>query len=185
MRFTLPCGSLDARAFANWHANDPPRRSSPMSANAKFEQIANQEGVPHPPSSVANYVATRRVGDVLYVSGQAPFKGAAIPPEYTGKVGGDITQQVAKKAARITAINLLYNVQDALGTLDNVDFIIAVDGMVNCTPDFKAQSAVIDGCSDLLVEVFGDAGKHTRSAVGQIALAFEICVEIKLTVKVR
>ncbi len=156
-----------------------------MSYNSKFEAIAAQENVPHPPSAVANYVATRQVGDLLFVSGQAPFQGKDIPKEYIGQLGGAISVETGQEASRITGLNLLYGVQDALGTLDNVDFIVAVDGMVNSTADFVNQPKVIDGCSDLMVEIFGDAGKHTRSAIGQVVLAFNICVEIKLIVKVK
>lgn len=156
-----------------------------MSYDARFDEICRQENQPHPPSAVANYLATRIVGDQLYVSGQAPFVGKDIPPEYIGQLGGTITTEVGKKAARITGLNLLYNVQDAIGSLDNVDYIVAVDGMVNSLPSYTDQPKVIDGCSDLMVEIFGNQGKHTRSAVGQVTLAFNICVEIKLLVKVR
>jgi len=79
----------------------------------------------------------------------------------------------------------LYNVRDALGTLDRVDYIVAVDGMVNSAASFTDQPKVIDGCSDLMVEIFGANGKHTRSAVGQVVLAFNICVEIKLIARVK
>lgn len=156
-----------------------------MSYDSTFMEIARRENVPHPPSAVANYVATRRVGDLLFVSGQAPFKGKDIPPQYLGQLGGAITTPVGQAAARLTGLNLLYNVRDALGTLDQVDCIVALDGMVNSTATFTDQPKVIDGCSDLLVEIFGDNGKHTRSAVGQVVLAFNICVEIKLIVRVK
>lgn len=156
-----------------------------MSYDSTFMEIARRENVPHPPSAVANYVATRRVGDLLFVSGQAPFQGKDIPPQYLGQLGGAITTPVGQAAARLTGLNLLYNVRDALGTLDQVDCIVALDGMVNSTATFTDQPKVIDGCSDLLVEIFGDNGKHTRSAVGQVVLAFNICVEIKLIVWVK
>ena len=95
-----------------------------------------------------------------------------------------MTTETGTAAARLTGLNLLYDVQDALGTLDDVDCIVAVDGMVNCTPAYTDQPTVINGCSDLMVEIFGDNGKHTRSAVGQVALAFNICVEVKLLVEI-
>jgi len=155
-----------------------------MSYDSTFAQIVKRENVPHPPSAVANYVATRQVGDLLFVSGQAPFQGKEIPPQYLGQVGGTVTPAAAQAAARLTGLNLLYNVRDALDTLDRVDCIVAVDGMVNSAAGFTDQPKVIDGCSDLLVQIFGANGKHTRSAVGQVALAFNICVEIKLVVKV-
>ncbi|MEQ9569291.1 MAG: RidA family protein [Longimicrobiales bacterium] len=155
-----------------------------MSFDETFRQICERENQPHPPSAVANYVATRKAGRTLYVSGQAPFVGADIPPRYIGRLGEAITTEVGAEAARITGLNLLYDVQDALGTLDRVDCILAVDGMVNCVPAYTNQPKVIDGCSDLMVEIFGDRGKHTRSAVGQVSLAFDICVEIKLLVRI-
>ena len=156
-----------------------------MSYDSTFAQIVKRENVPHPPSAVANYVATRRVGDLLFVSGQAPFQGQNIPPHYLGQLGGTITTPVGQAAARLTGLNLLYNVRDALGTLDLVDCIVALDGMVNSVATFTDQPKVIDGCSDLLVEIFGENGKHTRSAVGQVVLAFNICVEIKLIVRIK
>lgn len=156
-----------------------------MSYDLTFAQIIKRENVPHPPSAVANYVATRRVGDLLFVSGQAPFQGQDIPPQYLGQLGGTVTTPVGQAAARLTGLNLLYNVRDALGTLDLVDCIVALDGMVNSAATFTDQPKVIDGCSDLMVEIFGENGKHTRSAVGQVVLAFNICVEIKLIVRIK
>jgi enamine deaminase RidA (YjgF/YER057c/UK114 family) len=156
-----------------------------MPYDSTFMQIVKRENVPHPPSAVANYVATRQVGDLLFVSGQAPFQGQNIPPQYVGQVGGAVPLAAGQAAARLTGLNMLYNVRDALGSLDRVDTIVAVDGMVNCAASFGDQPKVIDGCSDLLVEIFGENGKHTRSAVGQVALAFNICVEIKLIAKVK
>lgn len=153
-----------------------------MSYDTRFLGMAKAEGVPPPPKAVADYIPTRRVGDVLYVSGQGPFKGDQLV--CTGKLGWYVSVEKGKEAARITGFNLLYNVRDALGTLDRVACIIGIDGMVNCDPDFTQQSTVIDGCSELLVEIFGDAGKHTRSAVGQVALAFDVSVEIKMQVSV-
>jgi enamine deaminase RidA (YjgF/YER057c/UK114 family) len=156
-----------------------------MSFNARFEKICRTENQPHPPAAVANYVAPRVAGNTLYVSGQAPFVGKDIPTKYIGRLGEAITTEVGREAARKTGLNLLYDVQDALGTLDNVEYIVAVDGMVNSLASYTDQPKVIDGCSDLMVEVFGDQGKHTRSAVGQVALAFNICVEIKLIARIR
>lgn len=153
-----------------------------MSYDAKFLEIVQKEGVPPPPTAVANYVPTRRVGDVLYVSGSGPFKGKDIVS--MGRLGATLTVEEGKAAARLTGLNLLYNVREALGTLDDVECIVAIDGMVNCVAAFEQQPAVIDGCSDLLVEIFGDAGKHTRSAVGQVSLAFDVSVEIKMIVQV-
>ena len=120
---------------------------------------------------------------MLYLSGQAPFRGHDIP--FKGKLGGGVSVADGAAAARLTGLNLLYEARAALGTLDDVEAIVSIDGMVNCTSEFMGQSAVIDGCSDLLVEIFGDAGKHTRSAVGQVALAMDITTEIKMQLLVK
>ena len=154
-----------------------------LSADAKFLEIVRAEGVPHPPSAVANYLPARRVGDLVYLSGQAPFRGKDIA--YTGKCGSSVSLEDGKKAARLTGLNLLYSVRDAVTPLDVVACVVGIDGMVNSTPDFTKQSEVIDACSDLLVEIFGDAGKYTRSAVGQVLLAFDIIVEIKMQLLLR
>jgi enamine deaminase RidA (YjgF/YER057c/UK114 family) len=154
-----------------------------MGYNDIFMQIVAAGRIPPPPSAVANYLPFRIVGNQLLLSGQAPFFGPAL--KWTGKVGDTVSIQDGTTAARLTGINLLYVAQQALGTLDRVVNVIEVEGMVNCTPDFTQQSAVIDGCSDLLVEVFGSVhGKHVRSAAGHVALAFDITVEIKMSLEV-
>ncbi len=151
--------------------------------NEKFNEIAGAEGVPPPPASVANYLPYRIVGNQLLLSGQAPFFGRTL--KYTGKVGDSVSIDDARAAARLTGLNLLYVAQEALGTLDRVQNVIELEGMVNCTSTFNQQSKVIDGCSDLMVEVFGsEHGKHVRSAVGQVALVADITVEIKVSFEI-
>ncbi len=130
-------------------------------------------------------VLYRQVGDTLILSGYGPLQGVTIPPEFVGKVGEEVTLEQANKAARLTAINLLLIVRQALGTLDNVLQIIEVTGLVNCTDDFTQQPAVINGCSDVLIAIFGDSGHHARTASGSNALAFGICVEISMSVQIR
>lgn len=132
-----------------------------------------------------NFVLYRQIDDLLYVSGYGPFWGTDIPAEFMGKVGQTLTPTQGYNAARLTTINLLLIVRQAVQSLDNVVQIISVEGLVNCTDDFTGQPAVINGCSDLLVSIFGDQGRHTRIASGANALAFGICVEITLTVQVR
>ena len=149
----------------------------------KFNQIVSALGIPPPPASVANYLPYRLVGDQLLLSGQAPFFGSKV--KYLGKVGDSVSIDDARAAARLAGINLLYVAQQALGTLDRVRNVLTLEGMVNCTPKFTQPSAVIDACSDLMVEVFGsDHGKHVRSAVGQISLPFDITVEIKVSFEI-
>ena len=135
-----------------------------------------------PSSPVANYVNAVRVGNLLYLAGKGPQK--ADNTFVTGKVGRDLTIEQGYEAARITAINHLAVLKNELGSLNKVKRIVKVLGMVNCTEDFKDQPKVINGYSDLMVEIFGDKGKHARSAVGMYALPFNMAVEIEVIVEI-
>jgi enamine deaminase RidA (YjgF/YER057c/UK114 family) len=136
-----------------------------------------------PPSSpVANYVNAVRTGNLLYLAGKGPLK--ADNTYVTGKIGKDLTIEQGYEAARITAINHLAVLKNELGSLNKVKRIVKVLGMVNCTEDFKDQPKVINGYSDLMVEIFGDNGKHARSAVGMNALPFNMAVEIEVIVEI-
>ncbi len=130
---------------------------------------------PFPPA--ANYLSSVLTGDLLFVGGHGPVDG---PTMILGKVGTDLTLEQGREAARMTALSLLATMRADLGSLDRVAQIVKVFGMVNVGGSFDQTPAVIDGCSDLLVEVFGDRGRHTRSAVGVAALPFGIAVEIEL-----
>lgn len=132
---------------------------------------------------MANYVPFRLAGPMLYLSGQGPRR-----PEggyCTGKVGADVTAEEAYRHARLVGLGLLATMSDALGDLDRVEAIVKLLGMVNAVPDFTDHPAVINGCSDLLVEVFGERGRHARSAVGMGSLPNQITVEIEAVVLVR
>ena len=135
-----------------------------------------------PGKPVANYVNAVRVGNLLYLAGKGPTKpdGSNI----TGKVGKDLTIEQGYEAARLTAMNHLAVLKAELGSLNKVKRIVKVLGMVNCTEDFKDQPKVINGYSDLMVEIFGDKGKHARSAVGMYALPAGIAVEVEVIVEV-
>jgi enamine deaminase RidA (YjgF/YER057c/UK114 family) len=136
-----------------------------------------------PPSKpIANYVNAVRVGNLLFLAGKGPTKadGTLI----TGKVGKDLTIEQGYEAARITAINHLSVLKAELGSLNKVKRIVKVLGMVNCTEDFKDQPKVVNGYSDLMVEIFGEKGKHARSAVGMYALPQGIAVEVEVIVEV-
>ncbi len=135
-----------------------------------------------PPAPVANYVNAVRVGNLLYLSGRGPSKtdGTYI----TGKLGRDLTIEQGYEAARLTGINHLSVLKTELGSLNRVKRIVKVLGMVNCAEDFKDHPKVINGYSDLMVEIFGEKGKHARSAVGMYALPFGMAVEIELIVEV-
>jgi enamine deaminase RidA (YjgF/YER057c/UK114 family) len=136
-----------------------------------------------PPSSpVANYVNAVRVGNLLYLAGKGPTKPDNT--NITGKVGRDLTIEQGYEAARLTAINHLAVIKKELGSLNKVKRIVKVFGMVNCTEDFKDQPKVINGYSDLMVEIFGENGKHARSAVGMYALPFNMAVEIEVIVEI-
>ncbi len=132
---------------------------------------------------LANYVHVVRSGNLLFLAGKGPSKpdGTFI----TGKVGKDLTIEQASQAARLTAINQLAVLQAELGNLNKVKRIIKVLGMVNCEADFKDHPKVINGFSDLLVEVFGEKGRHARSAVGMCSLPNNMAVEIELIVEIR
>jgi enamine deaminase RidA (YjgF/YER057c/UK114 family) len=131
-------------------------------------------------SPVANYVPAVRVGNLLFLSGAGPA-----PNDPRGKVGKELTLDQGYQAARATGLNLLAATRAALGSLDKVKRIVKVLGMVNSAAGFTDQPKVINGFSDLMVEVFGDAiGKHARSAVGMSELPFNISVEIEMIVEV-
>lgn len=136
-----------------------------------------------PPSApVANYVNAVRVGNLLFLAGKGPSKpdGSYV----TGKVGKDLTIEQGYEAARLTAISHLSVLKAELGDLSKVKRIVKVLGMVNCTDDFKDQPKVINGYSDLMVEIFGEKGKHARSAVGMYALPMNIAVEVEVIVEI-
>jgi enamine deaminase RidA (YjgF/YER057c/UK114 family) len=137
-----------------------------------------------PPSSpVANYVNVVRVGNLLYLAGKGPLK--TDNTYITGKIGKDLTIEQGYEAARITAISHLSVIKNELGSLNKVKRIVKVLGMVNCTEDFKDQPKVINGYSDLMVEIFGENGKHARSAVGMYSLPFNMAVEIEVIVEIK
>jgi len=129
-----------------------------------------------------NYVGCVVVGDMVHVGGHGPVDGDIV---IRGKVGRDVSLDEARRAARMTALSILATLQAELGDLDRIEQIVKVFGMVNVAPGFNQTPQVIDGCSDVLVEIFGDAGRHTRSAVGLAELPFDIAVEIELTARLK
>jgi len=133
--------------------------------------------LPPPATPAANYVPTVQTGNLVYVAGQVPVRDGAFL--YQGKVGADFTVEEAKEAARIVGIGILAQLKQACGgDLDRVVRAVKLNGFVNCTPDFGHQPHVINGASELMIEVFGEAGRHARSAVGVTGLPFGVCVEI-------
>jgi enamine deaminase RidA (YjgF/YER057c/UK114 family) len=150
----------------------------------KTEQRLNELGIDLAPatSPMANYVNAVRTGNLLYLAGKGP--GQPGKPMPSGKVGRDFTVEQAYAYARETGLNLIAVMKAELGDLDRVVRIVKVLGMVNATPEFGHQPEVINGCSDLFVEVFGERGKHARSAVGLGSLPRGIPVEIEVIVEV-
>ena len=154
-----------------------------MQAQTPEERLKEKGIVLTTPSApVANYVNAVRVGNLLYLAGKGPAKtdGSYV----IGKVGKDLTIEQGYEAARLAAISHLSVLKAELGDLSKVKRIVKVLGMVNCTDDFKDQPKVINGYSDLMVEIFGEKGKHARSAVGMNSLPLGIAVEVEVIVEV-
>ena len=141
-------------------------------------------GIELPPAvtPIANFALTAPVGPLLFVSGHGPTSGPEIM--FRGRVPNEVSVEEAYRAARLTALNCLRSIQDELGTLDRVRRIVKVLGMVWSDSDFTGQPQVINGASDLFVEVFGEAGRHARSAVGMAALPGGIPVEVDLVCEI-
>lgn len=148
------------------------------------EEKLKQSGInlPVPQKPIANYVNAVRVGNLIYLAGKGPNRPDGT--NVTGKVGKDLNIQEAYDAARLTGINQLAVLKAELGSLNKVKRIVKVLGMVNCTENFTDQPKVINGYSDLMVEIFGENGKHARSAVGMYMLPGNIPVEVEMIVEV-
>jgi enamine deaminase RidA (YjgF/YER057c/UK114 family) len=138
--------------------------------------------LPDAPPPIGNFVTHVEEGKLLFLSGQGPSEASG--RLRTGKVGTEISLEQAYDDARLTGINLLAVMHVALGDLGRVRRVVKLFGMVNAAPDFADHPAVINGCSDLLVDVFGSAGIHARSAVGQGSLPGQITVEIEAVVAI-
>ncbi len=148
-----------------------------MSAEARLKEL--DLSLPPQPRPMANYVSAVRTGSLLYLAGHGPL-GDDGKPISRGKLGRDLTVEEGYRAARQTALNALVTLRTELGSLDRVRRIVKVLGMVNADPDFQKTPQVINGFSDLMVEVFGESiGKHARSAVGMATLPNSIPVEIE------
>jgi enamine deaminase RidA (YjgF/YER057c/UK114 family) len=135
--------------------------------------------LPPPVEPVASYVRWVQTGNLLFISGTGPGNETQ-----RGKLGSTMSVDEGYQAAREVGLQILATARAALGDLDRVRRVVKILGMVNCTPDFEDQPKVINGCSDLFIEIFGEAGKHTRSAVGFVALPNQIPVEIECTMEV-
>jgi enamine deaminase RidA (YjgF/YER057c/UK114 family) len=136
--------------------------------------------LPPPMPPAGNYIPCFVDDDVVYVGGHGPVNGDVV---IRGKVGSDLTLEQGREAARMAALSMLATLDAELGSLDVVDSVMKVYGMVNVAPGFNRTPAVIDGCSDLLTDVFGEAGRHTRTAIGVAELPFDIAVETEMIVR--
>ena len=151
------------------------------SIDEKLKKLGIELIVPTKP--VANYAKAVRTGNLIYLSGHGPTR--ADGTDITGKVGKDLTLEQGIEAAKRTAISLLSTLKMELGgDLSRVKRIVKVNGWVNCSEDFKDQPKIMNGCSDLLVAVFGEKGKHARTSLGTNALPSNIAIEIEMIVEV-
>ncbi|HET8576591.1 MAG TPA: RidA family protein [Methylomirabilota bacterium] len=152
-----------------------------MGAEARLKELGIT--LPTPSKPVGNYIPGVRVGNLLFLSGHGPVRIDGSPTA-RGKVGRDLSTEEAYKVARDIGINLLGSARHVLGSLDRVKRVVKVLGMVNAVEGFGEQPKVINGFSDLMVEVFGENGRHARSAVGMGSLPMGIPVEIEMILEV-
>lgn len=148
--------------------------------SGKIETRLKELGItlPKAASPVANYVPYVITGSLVFISGQGPMGPDGVA--YAGKLGRDFGVEEGKAAARLTALNVIAQLKNAVdGDLDRVTRVVKLLGFVNSTPDFNQQPFVINGASDLMVEIFGDAGRHARSAVSAPSLPVDIAVEVE------
>lgn len=134
--------------------------------------------LPEAPRPVAAYVPAVLSGNLLFTAGQLPFRDGKV--EYTGKVGAALSEDEGYAAARLCALNCLAVARAALGSLDQVVRVVKVSGFVNSAPGFTGQPKVLNGASELLAEVFGEAGRHARAAVGVAELPLDAAVEVDM-----
>ena len=146
-----------------------------VNIEARLKELNIELTTPKPPT--ANFVKTVRVGNLVYTSGHGPDRAEGGP--LTGRVGDDLTLEQGQEAARLTGVSLLSSLKAEIGDLSKVKRIVKVLGMVQSTPEFKDQPKVMNAFSDMMVDIFGQKGKHARSAVGMSALPGNIAIEIE------
>lgn len=155
-----------------------------MSVEARLKELGIV--LPQAAAPVANYVPAVRAGSLLVISGQLCLGAdGKLADAHKGKVGGNVSQDVAKEAARLCAINLLAQAKAALGSLDAIRRCVRLGGFINSTPDFIPLPAVMNGASDLMVDVLGDAGRHARTTVGVAQLPLDAVVEVEAMFEVQ
>jgi len=150
-----------------------------MSIDIKLKELGLS--LPDVPKPVAEYIPAKIVGNLVFCSGQGPVKEGKLV--CIGKLGKEVSLKEGYEAAKICTLNCLAAIKSVIGSLDNIDEIINIKGFVNSAPDFYRQPEVINGASKLLIEIFGDKGKHTRIALGTSNLPNNIAVEIEMVAK--
>ena len=153
-----------------------------MAGTIEQRLIDHDIELPEAATPVANYVPAVQSGSMLYISGQVPLWNGQ--RRHIGKLGADTSVEDGQTAARLCALNVVAQAKAALGDLDRVTRVVKLVGFVNSAPDFTDQPAVINGASDLMVEVFGDSGRHARSAVGVAALPLGVAVEVEAILEI-
>jgi enamine deaminase RidA (YjgF/YER057c/UK114 family) len=151
-----------------------------MTASARLAELGLTLPAPSPPAGL--YRSAVRTGDLLFLAGKGPVRDDG--SRVTGKVGAELDLAAGREAARLCGLQILAVLAAEPGGLDAVRRVVKVLGMVNCAPGFNRTPEVIDGCSQLLIDVFGEAGRGARSAVGMAELPFDIAVEIEAVVEV-
>ena len=151
-----------------------------MASDERLRELGIE--LPEPPPPAGNYVGAVTVGNLVFLAGHGPRGPDGAYP--SGKVGDSFTLETARAEARVVGLNLLATLRAHIGDLGRVRRVVKVLGMVNATPDFEDHPGVIDGFSDLMVEVFGEKGRGARSAVGMGSLPFQIPVEIEMIVEI-
>jgi enamine deaminase RidA (YjgF/YER057c/UK114 family) len=149
-----------------------------MSAEMRLKELGLQ--LPAPAAALANYVPFTISGKLMIISGQLAFGAdGKLAPEHCGKLGAQVSPETGREAARLCAINLIAQARAATGSLDAIARVLKLGAFVNAAPDFTAIAPVVNGASDLMVDVFGDKGRHARAAVGVAALPLDSAVEIE------
>lgn len=171
---------MPERNSSHWYPTiSQPPNNPLMSINEKLQSLGLV--LPPVPAPVAAYVNCVRSGNLLFLSGGLPVDGDR---KVIGKVPSAVTIEEAQEGARMIVLNRLAVIQDEIGSLDKVSRIVALNGFVNSEPDFFGHPQVINGASELLVEIFGDKGKHSRTALGATALPLNVAVEINMIVEI-
>lgn len=150
-----------------------------------IQQRLDEMGItlPSPPKAAGSYVTVKRTENLLFTSGASCFEKGRF--KYQGKVGKELTLAEGGDAARITVLNLLSQIKAEIGSLDKVKGIVKLLGFVNSSDDFYEQHVVMNAASDLLAEIFGDSGKHARSAIGVNALPLNVPIEIEIVLELK